>query len=359
MKPLLVPFFISQQGCSHGCVYCNQKTISGSPGQLPSPGEIVSRLGDYRATAEGRQLEVAYYGGTFTALPAADQERLLQPLQPLLASGAVSAIRVSTRPDAVDPAVSAFLREMGVRTVELGVQSLDDRVLARAERGHTAADALAAIGVLQRTGLKVGVQLMIGLPGDTHGGALLTVRRVLACKPSFLRFYPTLVIAGTPLEKSFLTGEYVPMTLDEAVGCCKSMLHEALRAHVPVVRGGLQDTADLRYPGNLVAGPHHPAFRQLVEGELFFDLMQALTREVPAGSELTLVCAPSRVSEVVGHCRVNVKRLREGRNLRVAGIREEKLFSAHELQIVAGDHVRKGNIVDNLNVHMEVTRLGR
>lgn len=359
MKPVIVPFFVSHRGCPHRCVFCDQTTISGSCGELPTPSDILAKISAYRDTASGRPIEAAFYGGTFTALPLPVQRRLLLPLQPLIAGGTLKAVRVSTRPDAVDPDIISFLAEMGVRTVELGVQSMDDGVLVRAGRGHTVAASIDACRLLHGAGLSVGVQLMVGLPGDTPAGALASLRRVLDLNPTFLRIYPTLVIAGTRLAELFRAGEYVPLTLDAAVRCCKVMLHESLRAGVPVIRSGLQDTSDLRTPENVVAGPHHPAFRQLLDGELFYDLMLELAGESPDDRPLTLVCAPSRVSEVAGQRRANIERLHRARGLMIAAIKADSHFSPLELQVMSTSFVRKGHIVHNLDYRAEVSSLGR
>jgi len=359
MNPLIVPFFISHRGCSHRCVFCNQATISGSDGTFPSTVEVVAKIDAYRRTAGGRPLEVAFYGGTFTALPRLVQQRLLHPLQSLLASGTVASVRVSTRPDAIDQDIAATLRDMGVGVVELGVQSMDDRVLENAGRGHTAADVAAACGVLHREGVAVGIQLMVGLPGDSPGGSLETLRRVLDLKPAFLRLYPTLVMAGTELAEMYRNGVYQPLTLDEAVGCCKVLLHEALRADVPVIRCGLQDTPALGKTGSCIAGPHHPAFRQLLDGALFYDLMVRLAGDVPVAEKLVLTCAASRVSAVAGQRRTNLQRLHRECGLRVAAIREESGFSPCELGMSAGNFVRKGNLVQDLTYRMEDICRGR
>ncbi len=355
MKPIIVPFFISHRGCLQRCVFCDQTTISGSNGDVPTPAEIQAKIIAYSDTARGRPVEAAFYGGTFTALPLPVQQRLLQSLQPLIAGGTLKAVRVSTRPDAVDTDVVSFLAEMGVRTVELGVQSMDDEVLARAGRGHTSAATIDACRALYGKGLTVGVQLMVGLPGDTPEGARASLRQVLDLKPAFLRIYPTLVIAGTRLEELYRAGEYSPLTLDEAVRCCKVLLHEALRAGVPVIRSGLQDSPELQTPGNVVAGPHHPAFRQLLDGELFYDLMLELTGEVPDDRLLTLVCAPSRVSDVAGQRRENIRRLWRLRGLKIVAIKADPHFSPLDLQVMTGAFVRKGNIVHNLAYRTEVS----
>jgi histone acetyltransferase (RNA polymerase elongator complex component) len=346
MKPLIVPFFIAHQGCPHRCVFCNQLKISGAAETVPAPAELLDKIAAYRNYAGGRAMEAAFFGGTFTALPVSLQEQLLLPLQPLLAAGELSAVRVSTRPDAVDRRTTEFLREMGVRTVELGVQSLDDTVLSRAGRGHTARDTETACRLLAEAGFRVGAQLMTGLPGDTAETALITLRQTLALKPDFLRIYPTLVIAGTELERMYLRGEYLPMELSEAVALCKVMLHRALRASVPVVRIGLQPTDELQAGGAVVAGPFHPAFRQLVEGELFFDLLVSLSAGFPSRHPITLFCAPARLSDLAGQRRANILRLRREQEVEVVALKPDPRLSPMELRVESAHIELVGSLLD-------------
>ncbi|GFO55529.1 radical SAM protein [Geomonas sp. Red276] len=322
MKPVLVPFFIPHLGCPHRCVFCDQEKIAGARSVLPDPAQMRGRVAEYRSAAPGRALEVAFYGGTFTALSHADQRRLLEPLQPLLACGEVRSVRLSTRPDAIDPGTVSFLVSMGVTTVELGVQSMDDQVLIRSRRGHTAADVERAVSLLGQGGLSVGIQLMPGLPGDSEERSLASLRRALALSPSFLRIYPALVIDGTELADLYHRGKYRPLSLDEAVSVSKKMLAAAREAGIPVVRMGLQPTAELETPGVILAGPYHPAFGQLVEGELLYDRACELVAGLPAGSTVSFVVSRGRVSDLVGQRRRNVRRLAERFGVTVGKIRE-------------------------------------
>ncbi|QWV94451.1 radical SAM protein [Geomonas oryzisoli] len=309
MRPLLVPFFISHQGCPHRCVFCNQVRVAGAAGTLPTPAQLLHRIEEYHLGAPARQLEVAFYGGSFTAMPRRDQEGLLLPLQPLLRAGALQSVRLSTRPDAVDPDTARFLKRHGVATVELGVQSLHAEVLELSGRGHGADEVERSVAVLKEAGIEVGIQLMPGLPGDTPQRALASLRRALDLKPAFLRIYPTLVIEGTELARRYREGSYRPLDLPQAVTLCKEMLEAAGRAGIPVIRFGLQPTSELDSPGVVLAGPYHPAFGQLVESELCFDRMCDLLDGVPAGSRVSFGAPPGRVSDLVGQRRANLHRL--------------------------------------------------
>lgn len=340
-----VPFFISHLGCPHRCVFCDQRKIAGADGALPTPQEIQAKVAEYRATSPGREFEAAFFGGTFTALPVEDQSYLLSALQPLLAAGALNSIRLSTRPDAIDPDTVLFLKSMGVQTVELGVQSMDDEVLALSGRGHSAADVERALLLLQEAEMAVGLQLMPGLPGDSERRSQESLERVLALNPSFLRIYPTLVIAGTALADMYLAGRYQPQTLDQAVSLCKRMLIAAMRASVPVIRLGLQPTAELESPGTILAGPFHPAFGQLVESELCFDLMAALAAEVPRGSEVAFFAPSGRISDVVGQKRRNVVRLQSGSKVKVVAVREDPTLGRAQIAMEWSGGRRSGDLL--------------
>lgn len=350
MKTLTVPFFITHRGCPHRCVFCDQRKISGSSGDLPREKEIVGKISEYRKTGRGKPLEVAFFGGSFTSLQLELQEQLLQPLQPLLESGEVDSVRISTRPDGIDPGTAAFLKERGVATVELGVQSMDDRVLELSGRGHSSGEVGRALSCLKKQGLTVGIQLMPGLPGDSAAKSLDSLRRVLALKPDFIRIYPTVVILDTALEKLYANGSYRPITLDDAVGLCKVMLHDALRAGIPVIRLGLQSTEELQKDGVIVAGPWHPSFRQLVESELCFDLLACIIEDQRLlGSEVVVHCAPSRVSDVIGQRKANIHRLSRQLGVKLAVIKADAEMSPLELRVEHAGGICEGNILKDLS----------
>lgn len=359
MKPLIVPFFISHKGCPHQCVFCNQVKIAGSGGDLPTAGELLDRIAAYRASGRRKSVEVAFYGGTFTSLPRPVLEQLLLPLQPLLSRGEIDSIRVSTRPDSIDAGIAEFLVRMGVRTVELGVQSMDDDVLALSGRGHTAAHTTEACRTLQAAGVAVGMQLMPGLPGDSEEKALASFNGCLSLRPDFLRIYPTLVIVGTELATLYETGRYAPLSLDKAVRLCKIMLHAALAADINVIRIGLQPTEELETSGTVLAGPFHPAFRQLVESSLCYDLLTRLTGDIASEETVTIACAPSRVSDITGQRQGNLKRLLAERGVKVSAVVADPTLSCREILVKYGQMKKKGNIVHDLDYRTEGTSFDR
>jgi histone acetyltransferase (RNA polymerase elongator complex component) len=345
VKKVTVPFFISHQGCPHTCVFCDQRVISGSSGDIPSAEEILAKIARWRSTAGDRPLEVAFFGGSFTALPVEVQDHLLRPLQGLLACGDILSVRISTRPDCIDAATVKRLAGLGVTTIELGVQSMDDEVLERSVRGHSAAASEAAIRTIRAGGLAVGAQLMPGLPGDTPAKSFNTLKRVIAAGADFVRIYPVIVLRGTELARRFQSGDYVPLTVDEGVQLCKVLLHEAMLAGVPVIRIGLQADEGLNKT-TVLGGCWHPSLGRLTRSELYFDLLCKLLVDVPAGQPCTILCHPSRVSEVTGQGRINLKRL--GERVASAQVKADVSLAKEELVIDNLDHRIKGNIVTDL-----------
>lgn len=349
MKTVIVPFFISHQGCPHQCVFCDQKTITGSSGALPAPAELLAAVRTWRQTSGAESVEVAFYGGSFTLLPRQQQQGLLEPLQPLLQSGEVSSIRISTRPDAVDAEAVRFLRESGVSLVELGVQSMDDLTLELADRGHSAQDTIDAFAALRAEGLRVGAQMMPGLPGESARGAIASFRKLLSLRPDLLRIYPAVVLQGTELAGMYQKGSYRPLPLEEAVAICKVMLQDAGRAGIPVIRAGLQPTDELSSGAEVIAGPYHPAFRQLAQGERWFDLLQLLTREFSPGAELTLSTSRAELSDVVGQKRRNIIRLEQLSRFSVAAVHADDSLSAGTVRVTAPGHSVHGDMLRDLN----------
>ncbi len=345
MTRVTVPFFISHQGCPRGCVFCDQNLISGSSGTLPDNDEIVARILAWYDTARGRPLEVAFFGGSFTALPLPVQERLLATVQPFLHNGCVASIRVSTRPDALDPENVPWLAQRGVATVELGVQSMEDAVLEASGRGHDSRASRNAIRLLKEHKLRTGAQLMPGLPGDTPETALASLEEVIDAGIDFLRIYPTVVLRGTELARRYQQGTYQPLDLTEGVALCATLLRVALRRDIPVIRLGLQDDESIRN-GAILAGCWHPALGQLVWCELYYDLVLRLVNALPDRScPVTVSCHPSRISNVIGHKRSTLNRLRQG-GFDITAVRADQSLSPHECRISTDLATLQGSVLD-------------
>jgi histone acetyltransferase (RNA polymerase elongator complex component) len=307
-KRKIFPIFIPHLGCPNDCVFCNQKRISGSP--LPASGSDVTQ-----ALASARQqglsgLELAFYGGSFTAIDPKAQEELLQAAQPFLQDGTVAAMRLSTRPDAIDRRVIDRLLRYGVQTVELGAQSMVDEVLYASGRGHTAQDTVQAVGLLKQEGFSCVTQMMTGLPGSDEEKDVETARRLIALQPDGVRIYPTVIVADTPLEELWHKGLYAEHTVEKAVQVCARILPLFEAANIPVIRLGLNPTEELS-GGGAVGGAYHPALGELVRSEILRQRARVCLRDVPPGSVVTLGVKPAWVSPMIGQHRQNVLRLEE------------------------------------------------
>lgn len=261
-KRLIIPIFIPFGGCPHKCVFCDQEGISAAK-RMPTPQEVSGTIELYLSTWKGNGIrEAAFYGGSFTGLPESVQKEYLDAAAPYLKDGRLDALRLSTRPDYINSRICDFLKERGVATVELGVQSMDEHVLHLSGRGHGPDAAVQAVRVLKEAGLKVGLQFMPGLPGDTRETVIETTKRVIALAPDFVRVYPSIVLKDTALHRMYLSGRYTPWPLDEMVSVCVEVKRELDLAGIPVIRMGLQPTKELE--SSIAAGPYHPSFRQLV-----------------------------------------------------------------------------------------------
>jgi len=310
---LVIPLFIAHQGCPHRCVFCNQESITGRTEAASRPvraAEVAETIDDWLARSggrPGRSVQVAFYGGSFTCLERGYQEELLAAVRPYLDDGRVQAIRLSTRPDAIDSETVSFLNEHGVGVVELGVQAMDDRILEKSGRGHTVADVKSAILALQAGQMRVGGQLMIGLPGETTITALAGARALAALEPDFVRIYPTLVIRGSVLAHRYEAGEYKPYSLLQAVALAARLKQIFDQHQIPVVRMGLQPSSSLEK--DLVAGPYHPAFGELVLARIFFNRVRSLLADSPVGAARTLSIASADLSIFRGQQSRSVNRL--------------------------------------------------
>lgn len=310
MAPLIIPVFLPSLGCRERCLFCNQKASSEG---LSPPSFVHSfiedSLGRIPYDNENREKQVAFYGGSFTAIHKDDQVRYLKEVRPFLASGRIDSIRISTRPDALDEETLSLLKEYGVKTIEIGVQSMIDEVLFLAHRGHCAKDTVDAVYRLKIRNFEVGLQLMIGLPGDTCDRFLQTLDRIIELRPDFLRIHPTLVLKGAPLENLWREGKYSPLQLEEAVQWLKKGLLKLENSSIRVARIGLQPTLELER--DYLAGPYHPAFRQLVESAIFFDLAASLLQVSQKKGRALFLCHPKEISNLRGQKNGNILRLKK------------------------------------------------
>ena len=288
----ILPIFIPHAGCPHQCVFCNQKTISGQKSAAVDEAQAqIERWLQWLKPSQ--QNEAAFYGGSFSGLDINLQKQLLALTDVLFEKGFIGSVRLSTRPDYIDEKRLLLLKEHHVELVELGVQSLDDAVLQRADRGHSAAAVYAAHKLLREHGFKTGIQLMVGMPGQSFASVQDTATKVASIRPDVARIYPLLVIKGTPLAESYSKGEFVPLSLEDAVEQSAYVYKTLRNAGIKVIRIGLQPDDELCAEGNILAGPFHPSMGELVQSRAlrnhFTPIMQQL---VAAGAEGVIFHCP-------------------------------------------------------------------
>ena len=278
LKHYTIPVFIPGEACPFQCIFCDQRLISGKC-RAPEEPEIRELIEKHLATFPPESsIEVGFFGGTFTGLSPEKQRTYLDIVLPYVSAGKITSIRISTRPDYIDEANLSLLAGYPVKTIELGVQSFDPEVLVRSGRGHTAEDSVRASEMILNRGFTLGLQMMVGLPGDSPEKVQNTAKEIVRLGASETRIYPVLVIHGTELETLFLSGEYQPLTLNEAVQWTKPAMEIFEASSVKVIRVGLHHS-DFFMKKDFVAGPAHPSFRELVMTEIWHDRLSNLTRE--------------------------------------------------------------------------------
>lgn len=318
-------------GCPYRCVYCNQyATTSDACGTPDRAVKMIRRLAERIISGAERPSELAFYGGTFTALPVKTMTTLLELASDYVEKGIFTGIRFSTRPDALGRQVMNILMDYPISTVELGVQSLDDRVLRASRRGYESPVVYEAAFQVRSSGWKLGIQLMPGLPEDTLDVFGKTVRETCAIKPDFVRIYPTIVLRGTLLEKWYHEGAYRPLSLKEAINWCVQAFTEFESSGIKVIRMGLQATEDLNR-GSVVAGPYHPAFGYLVKVHVWRKCVDAAIASIEDRESVTIVVSRKFISECVGPGRINVRYWKRQWNLKNIALKCAELCDCEAL----------------------------
>ncbi len=294
----IIPIFVPHEGCPHDCVFCNQDKITGvkkdslritengrnvplkdstctEENEEVTAESVRKTVNEYLETIdhENATLEISFFGGTFTGIKESKQRELLEVAKEFKEKGIVDKIRMSTRPDYINDYILSYLKEYKADIIELGVQSLDEEVLLKAGRGHNVQSVYEASKLIKDYGFVLGHQIMPGLPGDTFETDMETARKSIEMKPDICRLYPALTIKGTAMEIMYKKGEYVPYSLEEAVEISKEMYKLYRSNCVNVIRIGLQPTETINDKNDVVAGPFHPSFRELVESSLMVELI--------------------------------------------------------------------------------------
>lgn len=316
-KEYIIPIFVPHLGCKKCCTFCNQRTISGEKKQVTA--EDVTKTIEYylkNFKDEHKYVEVAFFGGSFTAIEREKQEELLTAVQPYIKNKKVDSIRLSTRPDAIDKSILKMLKKYYVKTIELGVQSSNNYILARCKRGHSFEDVIKASKLIRLYGFNLGHQIMVGLPDSNEKDDIQTAKDSIKLRPKMVRIYPVLVIKGTELEEEYEKGDFIPLTVSQAVERSKEIVKLFNQKHIQIIRVGLQNTDTItdvsKKESEVIAGPYHPAFGQLVEDSIWYDKIVEKIKNINAKViKVEIEANPKNINNIIGHKKENIKKLKD------------------------------------------------
>ena len=300
-----VAVFVPHRGCPQQCSFCDQKIISGTAAPVTA-AEVTRILQKACENPRHRENQIAFFGGSFTAIDRSLMTALLEATVPF--QNEFAGIRISTRPDAIDDEILSFLKPYGVNAIELGAQSMQNSVLALNHRGHTAEDVIHASALIQNHGFALGLQMMTGLYGDTDALALDTANRLAALEPQTVRIYPTVVLAGTELDRLYRAGLYQPQTVEQAVELCVKLIPIFENKGINIIRLGLHASEEVN--AQRTAGAYHPAFKELCLARMYYEKELALLKEFSPGS-YTLAVGSKHLSQMAGQKKENIIKLRQ------------------------------------------------
>ncbi len=331
-REYIIPIFVPHLGCKNECSFCNQRSISGEIREVTKQ-DVVDTIEEYLKNFKNKDtyVEVAFFGGSFTGIEKKRQIELLEAVQPFIKEKKVNSIRCSTRPDYIDKDILKMLKKYHVKTIELGVQSTNDYILAKCKRGHTFEDVKKASKLIRRYRFTLGHQMMVGLPESTLLDELNTAKDLAKLKPKIVRIYPVLVIKNTELAKDYKNGKYEPLEINQAVARCKELLTFFDKKRIRVIRIGLQSTDTISDPNKnieseVVAGPYHEAFRQLVDTDIFYDKISAKIKAFGVKvKEVEIYVNSKDLNNAVGYKKVNLERLKEIYNVIAKVEKDDKI----------------------------------
>jgi len=321
IKKFHIPIFVPHKGCPHDCIFCNQRTITGICDEMtPEKAKII--IEEHLSTIEKYnekgtyEAEIAFFGGSFTAIEPCLMEQLLSLGHYYVKTGRVSGLRCSTRPDSISEEIVTLCKSYSMKTIELGVQSADEDVLLLSNRGHTFTDVIKACDIIKKHGIGLGLQMMTGLPGDTFEKSISTAEKIADLRPDCVRIYPTLVMEGTGLYHMEKRGEYSPQTLDEALVLCTRLVKFFKDRSITILRIGLQTTDGVN--ASTVSGPYHPAFAELVYQRLCREeIEEKILSENLSDTILEIDAPKNKISQIIGHKKENLLYFKEKYNITI------------------------------------------
>ena len=336
-KHINIPVFIPHLGCPNQCVFCNQKTISGVMEFDPSQVDRIITEALSTIDISSSDVEIAFFGGSFTGIDYSLMCELLSIAYSYVKKGSVSSIRLSTRPDYIDDRILNTLKKYGVKTVELGLQSVSEKVLQTCKRGHTALDAEKACRLIREYGFELVGQMMIGLPGSSLEDEMNTAEFILRNGASGVRIYPTVVLQQTELKDMCLSGIYTPLAVEDAIMRSKEVARFFIKNNIDIIRVGLCASENLHSEETYFAGPNHSALGELVYGEVYYDLileeLKFLTEDDVKGKRLNIEVPFGAKSKAIGQKRKNILRLQELYGFSLVNVEENECLSAYEIKI--------------------------
>ncbi len=315
-KPLIIPVFIPHSGCPHTCAFCNQSIITNEKHIFPDEKKIKKITDEYlKFKGKRESVQLAFFGGNFLGLEKPYILKLLSIALKLKQKSKIDSIRFSTRPDTISTASLDLIKDFPVSTIELGVQSMNDKILAFSNRGHTSQCTIEAALLLRKYQYKIGMQMMVGLPGEDNSLTLKSAKKIVRLKPDFIRIYPLIVLSGSLLAQWYKSGRYRPLNLDECVDLVKDIYLLFTDQNIPVIRMGLQSSEMLQDDSSMIAGPWHPAFGHLVLSEIFFEKakleIEKKFKNQPDNNIVTLGVNPFSESRLRGNKNYNMIRLKQ------------------------------------------------
>ena len=312
-------FFIPHLGCPYRCIFCNQNNISGEQ-NIITPQEVKDTC-DAFLPEDGTGTEIAFFGGSFTAIPREQMISFLEAAAPFLAAGRAEGIRLSTRPDCIDDEVLDILKSYGVTSIELGAQSMDDHVLKVNGRGHTSQHVRDASELIRSYGFSLGLQMMVGMYGasDVKQDAIYTADEFIKLSPDTVRIYPTLVVGNTALAALWKSGKYEPLDVETAIDIASQLMVMFRDKGIRVIRVGLHSEESLQE--ETLAGPFHPAFGELCESRI---IRNEILDSVGSKKEIIIHTNPKLASKIIGNKKSNISFFAE-KGIKVSLIQDSEI----------------------------------
>lgn len=332
-KNTIIPIFVPHVGCPNACVFCNQKLITGKSNIIVNRDYVISNVEEYMKT-RNKYTELAFFGGSFTAIDLQLQMELLEIAYFYKKKGYFDKIHMSTRPDAITEDILDLQKKYGVDVIELGIQSLDEKVLLASNRGHTVQDSIDASELIKEYGFTLGHQIMPGLPASTIESDLETCRKSIEIGPDIVRIYPTLTIIETKLAEMLENGEYIPLELEEAVNLSAKIYTEYRNAGVTVIRVGLQNTDTINDDVDVIGGPFHPAFRSLVQDRIYMKSLKKVFDEYKIRDlkELNIFANSKCFNNIYGMKKENVIELEKTYNISKIRVLKKDIKNGYEIE---------------------------